>query len=115
MAVVLYKVGTTHTVRGIRCEQGIFDEHSYLHNLDNGWFYSPEECHIPEETLAEKNQRLINEEANKNKGTEDSTEEDIRLRAKDAGIRNWHNKGIDRLKEELNAVGGLINKVTAEG
>ena len=45
MSVVLYRPGTTHKARGIDCEIQICDEYSYLHNLDNGWFYTPEECY----------------------------------------------------------------------
>ena len=49
MSVVLYRPGTTHKARGIDCEIQICDEYSYLHNLDNGWFYTPEECYTNEE------------------------------------------------------------------
>ena len=45
MSVVLYRPGTTHKANGIDCEIQICDEYSYLHNLDNGWFYTPEECY----------------------------------------------------------------------
>ena len=45
MSVVLYRPGTTHKAKGIDCEIQICDEYSYLHNLDNGWFYTPEECY----------------------------------------------------------------------
>lgn len=46
MSVVLYKAGNTRKVRGVPCDILICDEYSYLHNLEQGYFYSPEECYI---------------------------------------------------------------------
>ena len=48
MAVILYKPGNAHIIRGIPCDIQVCDEYSYLHNLDQGWFYSPEECYAEE-------------------------------------------------------------------
>lgn len=45
MGITLYRPGNTRKIKGIKCDMQTFDEHSYLHNLDLGWFYSPEECY----------------------------------------------------------------------
>lgn len=64
MSVVLYKPGNSHTVRGIRCSILICDEHSFLQNLDNGWFSSPEECYAEEkESDEEKAKKEADEKA----------------------------------------------------
>lgn len=104
MAVILYKAGGTSKVNGIPCEVQICNEFSYLHLLEQGWFYTPEECYAeteqeegdktgPEETLEEE---LETEEEPKK-----SADVEIRTAAKDAGISHWHTKSIDRLKNEL--------------
>ena len=38
------------------------------------------------------------------KQSHDDEEQAIRTAAKDAGIKNWHNMGIDKLKERLQEV-----------
>ncbi len=48
MAVVLFKAGTGTVRNGIECEMGVFDEFSFLHLLDQGWFKTPEECYPTE-------------------------------------------------------------------
>jgi len=45
MSIVLYKAGNSNKIRGIQCEVLICDEYSYLHNLNAGYFLSPEECY----------------------------------------------------------------------
>ena len=82
MAVILYRAGNAHMVNGIKCEMQICNEYSYLHYLDEGWFYSPEECYAEPDGAQEENDK-------------------IRATAKDAGISNWHNKSIERLVREL--------------
>ena len=97
MAIQLYKKGNTHTVRGIECEIGTFDEYSYLHNLDNEWFYSPEECYSDvDAALAKKLAECC--------VVLEDPKENIRLIAKKAGIRNWHNKKIENIEKELEGV-----------
>lgn len=43
MAIVLYKKGNAGKVRGIPCQLQVCNEFSYLHLLEEGWFYTPEE------------------------------------------------------------------------
>jgi len=44
MAIVLYKSGGSYkSPKGILCQFQICNEFSYLHLLDDGWFYTPEE------------------------------------------------------------------------
>ena len=87
MAVILYKQGTSRTVNGIKCEFQICNEYSYLHYLDEGWFYSPEECYATEK----------DQEAPEATVSDDK----IRAKAKESSISNWHNKSIERLVREL--------------
>ena len=89
MAIILYKKGDTTKVNGIPCEIQICNEFSYLHLLEQGWFYTPEECYAeePEETPATE--------------AESTKDHEVRTAAKDAGISHWHTKSIDRLTKEL--------------
>ena len=111
MAVILYRAGTTHTVRGVQCEQELFDEYSYLHNLEMGWFYSPEECYseeikeVVEIPIVKSGEAAVNVPVKlklKEVVIVEESDEDIRARAKKAGLRNWHNMGIEKLKAKLN-------------
>lgn len=43
MAIVLYRKGNTHNIRGVLCERQTFSRLSYKAALDNGWSFSPEE------------------------------------------------------------------------
>ena len=107
MAVILYRSGNTDTIRGIPCNTLICNEHSYLHLLDEGWFYSPEECYAEKEKIDEKADVL--EEKTESDSEDDEktrpkpvlTNDGIRAAAKKAGIRSWHNKKIERLVKEL--------------
>ena len=45
MGVTLYKPGNTHVVRGVKCTLEVFPSDSFLVNLDQGWFVSPQECY----------------------------------------------------------------------
>ena len=110
MAVILYKPGSGHIIRGITCDILVCDEYSYLHNLDQGWFYSPGECYAKEK---ESTDEESSESADQKKDSEESTEtvlttvhpnnldDEVRAKAKDASISNWHNKSIKRLVKEL--------------
>ena len=53
MAVILYKKGNMGKVRGIPCQIQVCNEFSYLHLLDEGWFYTVEEM-LEAEKAAEK-------------------------------------------------------------
>lgn len=131
MAVILYKPGNSKTVRGIRVDVLVCNEYSYLHNLDQGWFYSPEECYAQKEISEEETEGDAQGESSENEGGGDPKEDDesvltdsqedveetseeatnsdpkdyaadkIRMAAKDAGIKSWWNKSIERLTNEL--------------
>lgn len=83
MAVLLYREGKTHKVRGVECEMRRFPISDLHTMLDSGWLTDPNDInsqkHIP-------------------------SEDDIRLEAKEKGIRNWHNKKIENLLVELGYV-----------
>lgn len=103
MAIILYKPGNTSKVRGIPCEVQICNEFSYLHLLEQGWFYSPEECYAEKEQPEEPESAETEEtELAEIEEIEESIPEDeIREAARKANISSWHVKSIDRLKKEL--------------
>ena len=109
MAIILYKKGTMHKVNGIPCQFQICNEYSYLHLLEQGWKYTPEECYQePEPDLVEVPEETEPIEPPEPELSEDELKEDaIRSAAKDAGISNWYNKKIDRLVDELRVVDDL--------
>jgi len=37
MSIVLYKPGITHTVKGVKCEMGLFDANELEPMLKEGW------------------------------------------------------------------------------
>ncbi len=94
MGVTLYRPGTTHNINGILCELRVFNEYNFKVCLDKGWFFSPTECY-PKEPVVEAKQDKKEKPVKKMQDTE------IRKLAKDAGIKSWHVKKIDRLKKEL--------------
>ena len=95
---------------GIKCEMKVFDEYSYLHNLDAGWFYSPEECYEEKPKIfhgrTEKDASIEATQAPKEKIQDRIArgilpDEEIRLFAKEMNIKGYHNKSIGRLKKEI--------------
>ena len=118
MAIILYKPGNMQKIRGIPCQFQICNEFSYKHLLDQGWFHTPEECYVVEEQVEEVPEDITEEavevdteevqEVAENEESEETVEETaevsdngIRVKAKAAGIRSWHNKSITRLVGEL--------------
>ena len=96
MAIILFKKGNTTKVNGIPCQIQVCNEFSYLHLLDEGWYYTPEE--MLEGEKAEKEGPSQEEPV---EVETELTDDKIRAAAKKAGIGNWHNKKIYRLLEEL--------------
>ena len=126
--IQLFKKGSTHTVKGIKCDMQTVNEYSYLHLLDDGWCYTPEETveEVVEETTeekvepaekeietltAEEIQRKINEsfpedpitelEIVPDEDDEKDKEDAIRQAAKAAGIKGWYNTKIEKLIEKM--------------
>ena len=65
----------------------VFGEYNFQDMLDTGeWFLSEDEL----------------QESFKSGGKE--SDEEIRAKAKELGISSWHNKGIERLKKEIENV-----------
>jgi len=91
MSVVLYRPGDSHNVRGIRCEAITCNEHSFLHMLKDGWFYSPEETLKKEE----------GDIALVTVAVDTDQEEYLRKLAKEAGIVSYHNMGLEKLVGKL--------------
>ena len=110
MAIVLYKAGNTYTSpKGIRCQFQLCDPFSFLHLLEDGWFYTPEECYAEKEDktakaekeAAAKAEPEAEEEATESVLVDPTPEDEIRATAKAAGITGWWNKNIEKLKSEL--------------
>jgi len=115
MSVILYKPGNSTKVRGIPCDIMICNEYSYLHNLEQGYFYSPEECYpeVEEAEVEEAEVEVVEvEEPEKEEEAEPVLtfdqvadvalpDDEVRLMAKEAGIGNWHTKKTENLLKEL--------------
>ena len=43
--IELYKAGTSHIVNGVTCQKQIVNEFGFEHLLEEGWFFTPEECY----------------------------------------------------------------------
>lgn len=100
MAIILYRKGNIHKVNGIPCEYQICNEYSYLHLLERGWHYTPEECYAEEKQEID-DKAAPRETPEKEESEDDLKEEAIRKAAKDAGIEHWWNKSVERLSSEL--------------
>lgn len=111
MGVVLYKGN----------QAKVFDEYSYLHMLDAGWSYSPDEAALEEEEIRkavaanveaeneakEKKERkkqsaaaregVLLEKITKGKANDSEVKEYAKLKK----IKGWHLKGIDKLIKEI--------------
>lgn len=60
----------------------VFDEYLFTSNLETGWYLTPSECYeIEEDTVL--------------------SDDEVRLLAKEKGIKYWHNKNIDKLRKEV--------------
>lgn len=103
-------------VNGVPCEFQICNEHSYLHLLEQGWHYTPEECYaekkqeiddkttskeILDETEVPEAKEVPETSKEDTESEPDEEENAIRKAAKDADIDHWHVKSIKRLKKEL--------------
>ena len=101
MSIMLYRKGESHNVRGIKCEAKAFDEYSYLHELNNGWCYSPKKVNEkPDQTDKAEEYYLLYLDAG-SKEERDRLEIKIRETAKAFGINNWHNSKITTLLTKL--------------
>jgi len=102
MAIILYKKGTSHNILGISCTAQVWkDTHFDFPALEKaGWFLSPEDIYKNEVT--DKPESIEPEPIMEIPDTpKDDEEETIRQMAKEAGIKSWHLKSINKLKEEM--------------
>ena len=79
MSIVLYREGSSATIRGVRCEFKIYPSNSFEHLLEQGWFLSPEEIKLAEEKKAEEKKQIIDrleKATKKDKPKEKKPEED---------------------------------------
>ena len=90
MAIVLYREGSTHTIRGVVCEAKRFDPDELDWCLGEGWYKSPHDM-----TPA------IIEEIEKPDELADYSADEIRQLAKEADIIDYDKKRIKTLKIEL--------------
>ena len=95
MAVALYRPGGTHKIRGVKCEMQIFSTNCVDNAIETGWFYSPEGCYDVVEQVSSQTDGILS--------IDDMTDDEIRILAKERKIKNWYNKGIDKLKTEIDA------------
>ena len=98
MAVLLYKQGTTHTIRGTLCEMGRFLPDEVHAQLENGWFKSPADAY---DLQAEEEPEAKEIEAEPASSFDGMSNKDIREAAKEAGIESWDTTRIKTLKAEL--------------
>lgn len=108
MGIMLYRPGTSHVEHGVQCEAQKFRASDYPAVLDQGWFVDPRE--MGEEkgiVLPDETPELDKMEADPDYVVAPvavdppPTDEEIRARAKALGIRNWHNKRIETLLNEM--------------
>ena len=118
--IVLYRKGSTHKIEGVTCEVGRFPVSQLHARLDDGWVNDPrnidveekwEETSGPEVESEPETGATVAEEPVTSTGeapapTEEHSEEAIRQAAKAAGIKSWHNMGLDKLKAKLAEVTG---------
>ena len=88
--IALYKHGETHTVDGINCHIGRFNNSELQYRLSEGWVLSPQEL---EKSKGEK------VEVKEIEITENPRE--IRMAAKKAGIDDWDRARVRTLKDKL--------------
>ncbi len=86
MSVVLYRKGEQ-----ILIEPQYLDAH-----LGNGYFVTIEESLNEENDIVEEVEKEII-----SKLSDEISDDDIRLIAKDIGISHWHNTSIDKLKAKI--------------
>ena len=101
MAVILFRAGGGYVSNGIKCEMCIANEHSYLHLLDKGWKYSAEECYATEKPPEAEEAEAESEPEPELEAEPETSLQDLRQAAKDAGIEKWQVKGMKRLVKEL--------------
>ena len=85
--ITLYKPGCSHTVRGVQCELRRFDNKELEWAKAQGYKTRVEDLY---EHVVE-----VTEE------TEELNEKQIRELAREQGVKNYWNRNIDTLKEEL--------------
>jgi predicted DNA-binding protein (UPF0278 family) len=81
----------------------VADPYGFAAEVEAGkWFLSKETALLSEGIIEDSEpevEEIVDEPELET--TEIISDDDIRAMAKEAGIRNWHNKRIDRLKDEL--------------
>jgi hypothetical protein len=102
MAIVLYKSGDKDISRGVKCEVGRFPVSELAHALSLGWRTKPEDTlediGAPQVDVTSKGDVT---HVDSHEDCPHEEEEALRARAKEAGITNYWNKNIDKLKAEL--------------
>lgn len=90
MAIVLYRKGDSHVVRGVACEASRFEVSSLKNALAAGWVVDPSQI----------DKAPTKEKADTNNSGKLSVDE-VRAAAKEAGIEGYDKKRIKTLKAEL--------------
>lgn len=97
MSIVLYRKGDTHTVRGIACELKIVSHEHFSGVPDAGWFLNVQDINKVGKT--EEPQEIVVSEETKTIDGMDNDE--IRVAAKMAGMRDYDTARIRTLKKKL--------------
>jgi len=84
--ISLYKTGDTHEVKGVKCVVGRFHNKELEAKLSDGWKKSPEET-VKKVSAAVKEVMLTNDQ--------------VRDRAKSAGLEDWETGRIQNLAKKL--------------
>lgn len=105
MAIVLYREGDTHTVRGVQCEMGRFDLNEMQTMLDKGWKKSPDD--LVEEVVDEQDQEQSNPDAGDAEEDNDAIPLDeadlpaLKEYATQIGVKFAANIGEAKLREKV--------------
>lgn len=102
MSIVLYRKGDTHTVRGIACELKIVSHEHFSGVPDAGWFLNVQDINkvgkTEEPQEIESNVIVVSEETKTIDGMDN---DEIRVAAKMAGMRDYDTARIRTLKNKL--------------
>jgi hypothetical protein len=96
MAIVLYKPGNTHVVRGIECEAGRFEVNELEYALSLGWKKSPKQVAGEvehEDAATESNGDVVS--------LDEADRETLKAYAKQIDLKHAANIGTDKLREKL--------------
>jgi hypothetical protein len=102
MGVVLYRKGSTHTIRGVECEAKVIDSRSFTGKAEEGWFLSEKDIDVKEKNEEEKD--TIKEVEEIKTGQKDEilmSDAELRKEAEKRGVKGWRRASIKTLRAAL--------------